>query len=55
MVAELQEKFPETSDYAERGNVVDAQCTAELLGRGVATDPDAVACLAALRALMETA
>jgi hypothetical protein len=44
----LQEKFPETSEYANRGNVVDDQNTAHLLGKAEANDPDALACISKL-------
>lgn len=49
--ADLAERFPETSEAAERGSSVDGQ-NSDTLKRGVpATDKDAKACLAALAAL----
>lgn len=46
----LAQKFPETNEAIERGNEVDRQVCADLLGRGRASDPDAAACLRWLRA-----
>lgn len=42
----LASEYPETNSNIERGNTVDREVCRELLGGDLATDPDAMACLA---------
>lgn len=44
----LSAEFPETNENIARGNLVDAQVSRTLLGGELATDPDALACIARL-------
>lgn len=41
---DLAEKYPETSEAAERGNVVDEEISAALSGKAPPSDADAIAC-----------